>query len=232
MEVKGETARHLGLSLRKAVGDRIGVAGSDGRCGEAVITRITNETVSLELQEMSEPAEPPVDIWLAQALPKGDKMDLIVQKSVELGVKGVYPLQTAHCIVRYDMAKQSEKLRRWQKVAKEAAQQCGRSIVPIIGPFVTMESLFQLVMPKTRVLTLYEGKGSYGLKSILKQASIESLLLMVGPEGGFSIPEAEYCQFRGAILTGLGNRILRTETAGLAALSAIMYEYGDLGGTE
>jgi 16S rRNA (uracil1498-N3)-methyltransferase len=230
MDVKGEAARHIGFSLRMAVGDLLGVAGQDGRCGEAEIVRMTGETVTLALQKISDSTEPPVDVWLAQALPKGDKMDLIVQKAVELGVKGIFPLQTQHCIVRYDATKQAEKIRRWQKISQEAAQQCGRGMVPTVGPFVTLPLLFENTPADTQVLMLYESEGRQGLRSLLTQDLCGSWLLIVGPEGGFDVSEAAFCRSKGARLAGLGPRILRTETAGLAALSAIMYECGDLGG--
>jgi 16S rRNA (uracil1498-N3)-methyltransferase len=230
MDVKGETARHIGFSLRMAVGDLLGVAGQDGRCGEAEIVRMTGETVTLALQKISDSTEPPVDVWLAQALPKGDKMDLIVQKAVELGVKGIFPLQTQHCIVRYDVTKQAEKIRRWQKISQESAQQCGRGMVPTVGPFVTLPLLFEITPADTQVLMLYESEGRQGLRSLLTQDFCGSWLLIVGPEGGFDESEAAFCRSKGARLAGLGPRILRTETAGLAALSAIMYECGDLGG--
>ena len=213
-----------------AVGDRIGVAGLDGRCGEAEIVRIVPEGVTLALKQISESTEPPVDVWLAQALPKGDKMDQIVQKAVELGIKGVYPLQTSHCVARYDLVKQKDKLRRWQKISQEASQQCGRGVVPVIGPFLTLADLFDRIPAGVHVLTLYEGKGREGLRSILANDLCGSWVLVVGPEGGLSEAEASYCRDRGARLAGLGPRILRTETAGLAALSAILYECGDLGG--
>jgi 16S rRNA (uracil1498-N3)-methyltransferase len=230
MDVKGEAARHIGLSLRMAVGNFLGVAGQDGRCGEAEIVRITSDCVTLALKNICDSTEPPIDVWLAQALPKGDKMDLIVQKSVEMGIKGVFPLQTTHCIVRYEESKQAEKLRRWQKISQEASQQCGRGIIPEIGPFLTLEGLFDRTPQDTRVLLLYEGKGRQGLRSILTHDFCGSWVLIVGPEGGISEKEAFYCLERGARLAGLGPRILRTETAGLAALSAILYECGDLGG--
>jgi 16S rRNA (uracil1498-N3)-methyltransferase len=230
MDVKGEAARHIGLALRMAVGDYLGVAGQDGRCGEAEIVRITSDRVTLALKTICDSSEPPIDIWLAQALPKGDKMDLIVQKSVELGIKGVFPLLTTNCIVRYDEAKQSEKLRRWQKISLEASQQCGRGVIPEIGPFLTMEGLFDRTPPDTRVLLLYEGKERQGLRSLLTHDFCSSWILIVGPEGGITEKEAAYCHERGAVLAGLGPRILRTETAGLAALSAMLYECGDLGG--
>lgn len=230
MDVKGEAARHIGLSLRMAVGDFLGVAGQDGRCGEAEIVRITPDRVTLALKNICDSSEPPVDIWLAQALPKGDKMDMIVQKSVELGIKGLFPLHMTHCIVRYEESKQREKLRRWQKIAQEASQQCGRGIIPEVGPFLTLEELFDRTPPETRLLLLYEGTGLPGLRSVLTQDFCSSWIVIVGPEGGVSEKEAEYCIKRGAHMAGLGPRILRTETAGLAALSAILYECGDLGG--
>jgi len=230
MDVKGEAARHIGLALRMAVGDTLGVAGQDGRCGEAEIVRITVDSITLALKKISDSTEPPVDVWLAQALPKGDKMDLIVQKSVELGVKGIFPLHTEHCIARYDATKQAEKLRRWQKISQEAAQQCGRGIIPSVGPFLNLASLFDRVPSETRVLTLYEGRERQGLRFFLTNGYCGSWILVVGPEGGLSDKEVAYCRDRGARLAGLGPRILRTETAGLAALSAIMYECGDLGG--
>ena len=208
----------------------MGVAGLDGRCGEAEIVRIVPDSVTLALKKLSESSEPPVDVWLAQALPKGDKMDHIVQKAVELGIKGIYPLQTSHCIVRYDLAKQTEKLRRWQKISREASQQCGRGIVPEVGPFFSLPELFDYTPTGVRVLTLYEGTGREGLRSILADDLCGSWVVVVGPEGGLSEAEAAYCRDRGGRLAGLGPRILRTETAGLAALAAILYECGDLGG--
>ena len=157
-------------------------------------------------------------------------MDQIVQKAVELGIKGIFPLQTSHCIVRYDLTKQAEKLRRWQKISQEAAQQCGRGLVPAIGPFLSLTELFDRTPAEVRVLLLYEGAGREGLRSILANDLCGAWVLVVGPEGGLSETEASYCRDRGARIAGLGPRILRTETAGLAALAAILYECGDLGG--
>lgn len=231
MQVDGEAARHLGLSLRMAVGDRLGVAGQDGRCGEAEIIAMTIDTVTLKLLGYVDPQEPPVDVWLVQALPKADKMDQIIAKAVELGVKGIIPLQAEHCVVRYDDAKQADKLRRWQKIAQEAAQQSGRGIIPQVGPFLTLEKLFARQLPDSRVVFLYEGTGCQSLRQVISQSGCKAWLVLVGPEGGWSKAEAEFCRQSGAFLTGLGPRILRTETAGIAALAAIMYESGDLGGT-
>ncbi len=230
MEVGGDVARHIGLSLRMAVGNRLGVAAQDGRCGEAQISRITAETVTLQLLSFVDSHEPPINVWLAQALAKGDKMDQIIVKAVELGIKGVFPLQAEHCVVRYDETKQVDKLRRWQKLAREAAQQSGRGIIPSVGPFLTLETLFDRELTARKALVLYEGSDCQGLRSILSQSVCKDWIVVVGPEGGWSVAEAAFCKQKGAFLTGLGPRILRTETAGIVALSAIMYESGDLGG--
>lgn len=230
MEVQGETARHIGFSLRMAVGDRLGVAGLDGQCGEAEIVRILSDNVTLALKKICNSTEPPVDVWLAQAIPKGDKMDQIVQKAVELGVAGIYPLWTKHCVVRYDPAKQMDKRRRWQKISQEASSQSGRGIIPQIELFCTLQDLFERSPQDMGVLVLYEGATREGLRSILSNHLYNSWLLVVGPEGGFSVEETDFCQTKGARLVGLGPRILRTETAPIAALAAILYECGDLGG--
>ena len=231
MTVSGELVRHIGLSLRMAVGDRLGVADVDGQCGQAEIVSISAEAVRLRLTELTDSPEPPVAVWLAQSLPKGDKMDLIVQKAVELGVQGILPLQTAHCVVRYEPAKQTEKLRRWQKISQEAAGQSGRGIVPVVGPFLTWQQLFERITPQTRLLILYEGEGTQGLRRILTQQPDKDWIVVVGPEGGLSEDEVRRAEACGALLAGLGPRVLRAETAGLAALSAIMYQSGDLGGS-
>ena len=230
MTVSGELARHIGLSLRMAVGDRLGVAGSAGQCGQAKIVSISTESVRLKLIELTASPEPPVAVWLAQALPKGDKMDLIVQKAVELGVQGILPLQTAHCIVRYEPAKQAEKLRRWQKISQEAAQQSGRGIVPVVGPFLTWQQLFERITLQTQLLILYEGESKQGLRRILTQHSGKDWIVVVGPEGGLSEDEVRRAEDRGALLASLGPRVLRAETAGFSAVAAIMYQSGDLGG--
>ena len=230
MTVSGELVRHIGLSLRMAVGDMIGVAGAGGQCGRAEIVSISADAVRLRLTELTDSPEPPVAVWLAQALPKSDKMDLIVQKAVELGVQGIFPLQTAHCIVRYEPAKQAEKLRRWQKISQEAAGQSGRGIVPVVGPFLTWQQLFARITPQTQLLIFYEGAGTQGLRQTLTQHPGKDWIVVVGPEGGLSEEEVRRAEEHGAVLAGLGPRVLRAETAGFAALAAIMYQLGDLGG--
>jgi 16S rRNA (uracil1498-N3)-methyltransferase len=156
-------------------------------------------------------------------------MDYIVQKVVELGVSRIIPLETTHCVVKYDTAKQRTRRERWQKIAHEAAKQCGRAVIPTVSPVQPLAELLANVPEQMVVIMLYEGDARRSLKSILQHHPSVNYLLIVGPEGGFSSLEVSECKQHGAQIVTLGPRILRTETAGLAAVSAVMYEHGDLG---
>jgi len=162
--------------------------------------------------------------------PKATRWIRSSKNRLNLGVKGVFSPAgpTLYCQIRH--CKTERQNTPMAKISQEAAQQCGRGIVPVVGPFVTLASLFEHAPSDTRALMLYESDGRQGLRSILSQDFCGSWILIVGPEGGFAEAEAAFCQANGARLAGIGPRVLRTETAGLAALSAIMYECGDLGG--
>lgn len=241
-KITGGDARHITLVLRLTAGDEIAVAGAEPggnkKTVRAVITKATAASVTLQLKEtLNTNTEPPLKIWLAQALPKSDKMDFIVQKAVELGISGIIPLICEHCVVKYDHVKETGRRERWQKIAAEAAKQCGRLHVPAVLPVTPLAQLFDnnLLSGETRenmaIIMLYEGAGGQGLKKTIAQHSpaASSWLLIVGPEGGFSAAEVAFCQNNGAAVVSMGPRILRTETASLAAVSALMYEFGDIG---
>ena len=157
-------------------------------------------------------------------------MDYIVQKAVELGVRGVFPMDAEHSVVQYDQAKRNKRLERWQKIAVEAAKQCGRAVIPIVKPIADLTTILASFDVETVILMLYEGQTAQGLKQALAEHHAKNYLLLVGPEGGFSAKEVALCQSHGACIVTLGPRILRTETAALAGVSIVMYEYGDLGG--
>lgn len=231
MSIQGQDAHHISRVLRLQVGDSIVVVAPDGSAGIAEINSILVDKVVLRLQEIIvEDKEAPVHVYLAQGLPKSDKMDYIVQKAVELGVKGIYPMDAEHSVVQYDQVKKNKRLERWQKIAVEAAKQCGRAVIPIIEPVRSLAAILESLDAKTVVLMLYEGQTAQGLKQALAEHHAKSYLLLVGPEGGFSAKEVALCQSHGAYIVTLGPRILRTETAALAGVSIVMYEYGDLGG--
>ena len=231
MSIQGQDAHHISRVLRLQVGDSIVVVASDGSAGIAEINSILADKVVLALQEtIVEDKEAPVNVYLAQGLPKSDKMDYIVQKAVELGIKGIYPMDAEHSVVQYDQVKKNKRLERWQKIAVEAAKQCGRAVIPIIEPIRSLAAILKPLDAETVVLMLYEGQTAQGLKQALAEQHAKNYLLLVGPEGGFSTKEVALCQSHGACIVTLGPRILRTETAALAGVSIVMYEYGDLGG--
>lgn len=231
MSIQGQDARHISRVLRMQVGDSIVVVAPDGSAGIATITSIAVDTIVLALQEtIIEDKEAPVNVYLVQGLPKSDKMDYIVQKAVELGVKGIYPMAAEHSVVQYDQAKKNKRLERWQKIAVEASKQCGRAVIPIVEPIASLATILTTLDAETVILMLYEGQTAQGLKQVLAEHHAKNYVLLVGPEGGFSRQEVALCQSHGAHIVTLGPRILRTETAALAGVSIVMYEYGDLGG--
>lgn len=227
----GQDARHIGRVLRLGPGDELVVVGRDGQAARATITGLTADSVTVSLGERLETSgEPPVRVWLAQGLAKGDKMDYIVQKAVELGAAGIIPIAAEFSTVRYDEDKKSRRTERWQKIAGEAAKQCRRNLVPTVVPVRSLQALLDGVGPETTAIMLYEGAGGESLRTILAERESADYLLIIGPEGGFSPAEAALCTGRGVLLATLGPRILRTETAAAAALAVVMYEKGDLGG--
>ena len=230
MRIGGETARHIGFSLRMAVGDALGVADPHGRCGQAVIEKITSDSVWLQLVSEVGSPEPPVQIWLAQGLTKGDKFDFIVEKAVELGAAGIIPLESEHSIVRYSGEKRQERVRRWQKISLEAAQQSGRGKIPLVEVMLTPAGLLSRVQPGAVTVALHHGDRTAGLSLVLKQAASNCWMVMIGPEGGWSKTELRLFQEKGVQMANLGPRVLRAETAAVAVLSAIQFQLGDLGG--
>jgi len=231
MSIQGQDAHHIGRVLRMQVGDLIVVVAPDGSAGIAEINSIFVDKVVLTLQEtIVEDKEAPLNVYLAQGLPKSDKMDYIVQKAVELGVRGIYPMEAEHSVVQYDQAKKNKRLERWGKIAVEAAKQCGRAVIPLVEPIRKLTAILECFDAETVILMLYEGQTAQGLKQALAERHAKNYLLLVGPEGGFSAKEVALCQSHGACIVTLGPRILRTETAALAGVSIVMYEYGDLGG--
>lgn len=228
--ITGQDARHIGRVLRLAPGDELVVAGADGRTGRAVITAVGLTCVTARLEEVLDAAhEPPISVRLAQGLPKGDKLEYIIQKAAELGVAGVIPVAADNCVVRYDGTRQACRQDRWRKIAAEAAKQCGRSAVPAVDRIMTLAEALGTAGSKETIIMLYEGGGD-SLRDILAAGEARDYLLLVGPEGGFSPAEAALARSSGARFATLGPRILRTETASLAALAIVMYEKGDLGG--
>lgn len=225
-EIRGEDARHIIKSLRMHVGDIITVSngsGTDFGCG---ITAFAENSVSVKvLYSQPSQVEPDVKVTLYQGLPKGDKMDLIVQKTVELGIMRIVPVMTARCVSRPDGKSAAKKQERWQKIAEEAAKQSGRGIIPKIEPLTPFADALNARGEEVRRIVFYEGGGE-PLRTALAPCCSE-LALFIGPEGGWEPSEIQRLEDAGCRKATLGPRILRTETAPIAALSAIMFATGN-----
>lgn len=217
----GEDARHAGRVLRMKPGDPVSVSSSDGMDYQCQVERITGEEVMLRiLSSAPNQSEPQVEIVLYQALPKGDKMELIVQKAVELGVSRIVPVLTHRCVSRPDAKSMEKKRQRWQKIADEAAKQCGRGKLVQVDPLQAFGDAVQQAGKLETALLCYE-KGGRRLNDIVLP-SASQVGIFVGAEGGFEEQEAQYAASQGICAATLGRLILRCETAPLAAISIVM----------
>lgn len=226
LRIGGSDAQHIRRVLRMKPGECLTVC--DG-CGTDYICEIVGfEEGEVQLSILSHSpnqTEPTLAVTLYQGLPKGDKMDWIVQKAVELGVTAIVPLATARSVVRLD-GKEEKKRERWQRIAAEAAGQCGRGILPQVEPPVPFtQALSRLSREKT--LCFYEG-GGRPLSQLVNPGE-SRLSIVIGPEGGFAEEEIAALRAGGATIATLGPRILRCETAPLAALAVLMHCTANLG---
>jgi 16S rRNA (uracil1498-N3)-methyltransferase len=227
MELTGTDAHHIARVLRMAVGDNVIIADENERTAKAEITAITDEVVTLSLIEyLEDDSEPTVKVRLAQCLPKSDKMEFIIQKAVELGAHTITPFDSEFCVRRPDADKVRARLPRWNKIATEAAKQCGRSYIPAVTEPLSYPEMLDAAGECQLVLFCYEADGAHSLKTVLTHmGGVSSVAVIVGAEGGFSPKEAAAAAARGFHLVNLGPRILRCETAPLYALSALSYFY-------
>lgn len=226
--ITGSAARQIARVLRLKPGDHIVVLDNTGWEYETLINGVERDEVNGKIvRKAPGTAEPEVSITLCQALIKADKFEFVLQKGTELGVNTFWPFISERCVVAMPS---DEKIARWQVVVREATEQCGRAVLPVLYPPTDFESLCQSSPAPSMIL--WEHETSRGLSKALKSPVFREtriFRLFIGPEGGFTEVEVDMARQRGVVPVGLGKRILRTETAGLAAVSAIMYEMGELG---
>ena len=218
----GSDARHVGRSLRMRPGEPLTVCccGIDYNCE---ISRITEDTVYLDLVEKKRcAAEPDIEVTLFQAVPKLDKLEYIIQKSVELGVSRIVPVLTRRCISRPDEKDFAKKLPRLNKIAEEAAKQSGRGIIPEVTPIVSWKNAVSMMKELDVTALLYEEKGGCSFSDI-DFSGVRTAGLVVGSEGGFDSEEVAMANVDSIKRIWLGNRILRCETAPITALSILMF---------
>lgn len=230
MIIKDVDAKHISKVLRMQPGDKIQIVSDDGVTAIAEIVSLQADNVVVKcLEKLAESHEPSVKITLAQGLAKGEKMDFIIQKAVEMGASSIVPVAMEHSVVRLEGAKADKKVERWQKIAEAAAKQSKRDIIPQVQSVQTMQQMLANNDLQHKIIA-YECEDRLGLKTALQSCdNLHELLLIIGPEGGISEFELELARKNGAVPVSLGKRILRAETAGVVALSAILYETGDLG---
>ncbi|WP_027407851.1 16S rRNA (uracil(1498)-N(3))-methyltransferase [Anoxybacteroides tepidamans] len=229
--IVGDDYHHMVRVMRMNEGDTVICCDEKGHAALCEIERISSENLTLRIIKwVEEQRELPVRIYIAHGLPKADKFELVVQKGTELGAFSFIPLLSARSVVKWEEKKAGKKLDRWKKIAKEAAEQSQRTRIPDIYEPMTIEQLIEFAKAMDHCVVAYEEEAKQGetsvLRSILCQMKPgESLLVVFGPEGGFSEHEIRLLHDCGFLLCGLGPRILRTETAPLYVLAAASYEW-------
>ncbi|HHW66696.1 MAG: rRNA (uracil1498-N3)-methyltransferase [Epulopiscium sp.] len=228
--IYGDDVKHISKVLRLKSGDKITICNRQGTDYECIIKSIGKENINAEIlsYHLSE-TEPNVKITLFQALTKSDKMDLIIQKAVEVGIHKIVPVITERTVIKIeDEKRQSTKLTRWQKISESAAKQSQRGIVPEVTPIVTLKEAIHTTEKMDLKVIAYEKETHNHLRNILRDFDGETVGIFIGPEGGFDESEIDIAREHGIIPITLGKRILRTETAGLFLGSIMMYEMGEV----
>lgn len=234
----GDDAHHIRRVMRMQVGDMLMVCNGNGRTSRGTIVAFDEHGVRVALcEEVQTSTEPAVPLWVAQSMPKGDKMDVVIQKGTELGATAFYPFYSARTIVHYADTQVTKRTQRWRKIAKEAAEQAGRATIPFVHEPHSWQGIWAL--HAQAALTLWcDVQATQRLSSVLQsdvQAQVPTteapqrpLLVIIGPEGGWTEEERMTAHHAGCRLVSLGNRTLRTETAALVVLSSLLYAVGEL----
>lgn len=229
--IRGGDAAHISRVLRMTTGDGLTLCDGRGIDYETVIDKISPDEVECKIiSEKKSSSEPNISVTLVQGLPKASKMDYIIQKTTELGISRIIPCSLARCVVKLENKKAEEKkTERWRKIAAEAAKQSGRGIIPEVTMPKTLDAVLDELKAFDIVFVPYECERENTLKSVLTSCeNPKNAAFIIGPEGGFDIAETEKIRAAGIKTVTLGRRILRTETAGEAVLSMLMYEIGDI----
>lgn len=225
--ISGDDAKHISRVLRMKVGELLTACDTKGYDYDCLIESLSDREVSLRVLEVrSSQSEPDVRVSLYQAMPKGDKLELIIQKAVELGVDSITPVMTRRCVSKPDSKSMAKKLERYNRIALEAAKQSGRGKVPQVCPMLDLPQALD-EMAQTSCPILFYENATAPAKQVIDGAGKE-IAVFIGSEGGFDESEVELAIQKGCQVLSLGKRILRCETAPLAALSIIMFETGNM----
>ena len=227
IKISGQDARHLAYALRAKRGDRITAVDGSGNC--AVIELIDFDKETIKAQRVGEIRKVVGDrkIILANCLPKQNRFETIIEKATELGVDKIQPLISERTIARPGGTREKNKIERWRKIAKEAAEQCARDTIPEIGDVRKLGDWLKEISPLDKnwlFLFCWELEKDTTVREVLSQCDKENILVLIGPEGGFSEREVSEIKSAGGVSASLGKRILKTDTAAISVLAMINYE--------
>jgi len=230
VRINGDDAFHISRSLRMAAGEHIVVCDNGGGEYDCVLEGFNPDSVTARvLSEKTSDTEPPFVARVYQGLPKGDKLETVIQKSVECGARSVTPFESEFCVARSKPESESKRTERRNRIAEEAAKQCGRSVLPEVEPTVSFDVMLSKAKEADVVLFCYEGEGTLPLgravtevERLIREKGNAEVAIVVGSEGGFSEKEAAKAREAGFTMCGLGKRILRTETAATFVLCCLV----------
>ena len=224
ISIMGEDVRHIRTVLRKGPGDQLILLDGQGREYTVRITTIERSKIDTEIIDRKQRTTASPVVILGQGLPKSDKMDWIVQKATELGVSAIVPLVTERTVVK--IKDEEKRVARWQKICREAAMQSDRPDIPMVEAIRPFGEFVGTLTPGPQTLLLFPWEeGTQPIKTVLRRTQdIDKVVVLIGPEGGFSQAEADLAEKKGFHLVSLGPNILRTETAAVAVLSMVLYE--------
>jgi len=220
----------LALRMREPYqGEIISVTDAAGKAFRGRIVELKDDQARVFIfEQMREPIEPPFDLFLFQALPEKERMELIIQKTTELGVSCIYPFKSRHSISLEEREAGQPKAHRWQQIALKAAKQSRRASLPLVAPYCTFAQALEQAQPLELKIILWE-KEQRKLASLIRDMPApKGIALIVGPEGGWAEEEVQQARAAGFALAGLGGRVLRTETAAIAACAILQYEWGGI----
>ena len=224
-KISGEDYNHIRNVLRMKIGTKILINDKEkSNSYLAEIQEIGAKEIICKVIEKMESNEMSVNVTLFQGIPKSDKMEYIIQKSVELGVSEIVPTEMKNCVAKIN--NEENKLTRWNKISETAAKQSKRSIIPKVESKISFDDLLNKIKEFDLVIVAYENEKHTSLKDVLQNCKgVKNIAIIIGPEGGIDTKELKLLEDNGAQVASLGKRILRTETAPIAMLSMILYEY-------
>ena len=231
--IEGEDVKHISKVLRGKIGEEIEVCDKDNNEYICEITDISKDLVELNiLNKVDIKREANVRVKLYQGLPKGPKMEMILQKLTEVGVDEIILVQTKRSVVKVDDKKEDKKIERWERIIYEAAKQSKRGIIPKLRGVLSFKEALEDMKNNDMNICPYENERTVSIKKAIQNSDINNIGIFVGPEGGITEEEIESVQNIGSHVVSLGPRILRTETASVVASSIVLYELSDIGGDE